>query len=119
MSVKLVQFKSLFHDPSSSVLDWTNFSQLPKSHPQSTRSSEQYTSNVVLCPLELSFRLHPYLAQEDLRKYCTQKGIVLQAYTPSGKRLSPHLVIQKPTLLCSRLGKCSKRSCDIGTREEV
>ena len=32
-----------------------------------------------------NFRLHPYLAQNELRDYCTRKGIALTAYTPSGK----------------------------------
>lgn len=33
---------------------------------------------------DLSRRLHPYLAQNELRDYCTRKGIALMAYTPSG-----------------------------------
>ncbi|KAJ7584979.1 NADP-dependent oxidoreductase domain-containing protein [Mycena floridula] len=28
--------------------------------------------------------MHPYLAQNDLRAYCQEKGIVMVAYTPSG-----------------------------------
>ena len=38
-------------------------------------------------------RLHPYLAQNELRDYCARKGIVLSAYTPSGKPLSLHILI--------------------------
>ncbi len=28
--------------------------------------------------------MHPYLAQNDLKKYCKEKGIAITAYTPSG-----------------------------------
>jgi glycerol 2-dehydrogenase (NADP+) len=35
--------------------------------------------------LKISPRLHPYLAQNELREYCRKKGITITAYTPSGK----------------------------------
>lgn len=35
--------------------------------------------------------MHPYLPQEDLRKYCEEKGIHITAYTPVGQGNSPIL----------------------------
>lgn len=31
-----------------------------------------------------ALRMHPYLAQQELKDFCDEKGIVLTAYTPTG-----------------------------------
>lgn len=50
----------------------------------SIKTLEQLLKTAKVIPVTNQVELHPYLAQNELREYCTKKGIVLTAYTPSG-----------------------------------
>ncbi|KDR70269.1 hypothetical protein GALMADRAFT_255166 [Galerina marginata CBS 339.88] len=50
----------------------------------SVKTLEQLFKTAKITPAVNQVELHPYLAQNELRDYCTRKGIALMAYTPSG-----------------------------------
>jgi len=70
-----VEFEKILESGKARSIGVSNFS---------VKTLEQLLTTAKHVPVTNQVELHPYLAQEDLRKYCDQKGITLTAYTPSG-----------------------------------
>ncbi|KAH9477442.1 Glycerol 2-dehydrogenase (NADP(+)) [Psilocybe cubensis] len=50
----------------------------------SVMNLEKLLATAKVVPAVNQVEMHPYLAQNGLRDYCTRKGILMTAYTPSG-----------------------------------
>ncbi|KAJ8090440.1 hypothetical protein PM082_019038 [Marasmius tenuissimus] len=69
----------------------------------SIKNLEILLKHAKVVPANNQVENHPYLQQNDLRKYCKEKGIALSAYTPSGMA-HISLLREGPSLLTSSTG---------------
>ena len=49
--------------------------------------------------------MHPYLAQPELKAYCDSKGILIQAYTPTGRAVVRLDKVKRPSCLLINFDK--------------
>ena len=80
-------FMLVQRDHASIYLAWRNCSVPPKLSRPSTRLSKY--PHLIGCydTFTMMYRMHPYLAQTELKEYCESKGILIQAYTATGRNV--------------------------------
>ncbi|KIK54662.1 hypothetical protein GYMLUDRAFT_48582 [Collybiopsis luxurians FD-317 M1] len=69
------EIEKIFEQKRAKAIGVSNFS---------IKNLEVLLKTAKIVPAVNQVELHPYLSQNDLRKYCKDKGIAIQAYTPSG-----------------------------------
>ncbi|KAE9403789.1 reductase AKOR2 [Gymnopus androsaceus JB14] len=69
------EIENIFEQKKAKAIGVSNFS---------IKNLEILLKTAKVVPAVNQVELHPYLAQNDLREYCKGKGIVIEAYTPSG-----------------------------------
>ena len=70
-----------------------------------THHMDKLLSKAKIVPAVNQIELHPYLTQETVRKYCAEKGIVIEAWSPIGGQGND--VLQNPVItgIASKYGK--------------
>ncbi len=70
-----------------------------------THHMDKLLAKAKIVPAVNQIELHPYLTQETVRKYCAEKGIVIEAWSPIGGQGND--VLQNPVItgIASKYGK--------------
>ncbi|KAJ3997260.1 NADP-dependent oxidoreductase domain-containing protein [Lentinula boryana] len=69
------EMENIFEGKKARAIGVSNFS---------IKNLEILLQSAKIVPAVNQVELHPYLAQNELRQYCKNKGIIIEAYTPSG-----------------------------------
>ncbi|KAJ3727818.1 reductase AKOR2 [Lentinula raphanica] len=69
------QMEKIFEGKKAKAIGVSNFS---------IKNLEILLKSAKIVPAVNQVELHPYLAQNELKQYCKDKGIIIEAYTPSG-----------------------------------